>query len=1024
MKINFDSINQNPNANKVTTSQEKSSVYRTSTTKNYALDISGTVMDNTAYGVHGRTTEDVMQNADAQLDIDVQRDYMTVMSNSMSEEDYNRMMEEGFDPAGMDPKEAVTIVDHIKASMAEAGQIVAGYNDDLSAQKLSGITGNEGYARKIEQALKQADVPVTKRNTDSIENAVAKAEEVTQLSDSAKKYMIENKMDPTIENLYYASYSAGNDATKQAKGYYSQDGTGYFAKKADEINWQQLGPQVEKAVEGMDFFGDSNDYLEDAKWLVETGIPVTKDAILQLQELNQITFPLEPGKMIDAAACAISEGKSAMDGILGNQTGSIYEQAYMIKEQTSAITDEAIDQVLKTGESLNLYHLFAAQSSIETEKTANIQMTPEMISAKKQLLQVQLKMTVDANIRLLKSDYAIDTAPLTALIDNLDEQENMLKQQFFGETADSEIGDKSAVYQNTITVLEEIPNLPAAVIGRMLVEKGTSVSYLHTAGNLLKTQYEAAGETYEALMTAPRSDLGDSIKKAFQNTDDILSDLGLELTESNRKAVRILGYNQMAITTSNVKQIKALDKQVENVVKAMTPGKTLSLIREGVNPLTENLDQLEDKLLEMEQQPKEDTEKYSRFLYQLEQNKEITEAERGAYIGVYRLFHQLEKSDGAAIGQLAEQGLDPTLGNLLTVLRSRKAKNMDVSVDESFGMVSEMHSDGASISRQIEDGVFEARLSHGIYRDMTPAALKQANVSDDMTIEELSENIQAQRETSGNQANSTYPISEDIQRAAAAEKEIYEYLDNNQIPVSPDQIVAAEELLNQRGTLFTQLKKYRSSLSEQEGQNPVLSDDKQSNDFIEQLTGKEATQDAYQDMVTEYREILNQAQDSVIDNSVDVKMLSLCHKQLSLAASLSLHENYEIPVVLEGALTSINLTIIHNSEEPGCVSVTMQTEECGKTGVKIYQDGDKLTALFATDKEEALDRLKQLGEKFTKSIQESGKEVTQAGYHVSHDLNLLTFPEHTADNNNTDIDTKELYQTAKQFLTVLTAGRS
>ena len=42
------------------------------------------------------------------------------------------------------------------------------------------------------------------------------------------------------------------------------------------------------------------------------------------------------------------------------------------------------------------------------------------------------------------------------------------------------------------------------------------------------------------LMTAPRTDLGDSIQKAFRNVDDILNDLDMELTDDNRRAVRFL----------------------------------------------------------------------------------------------------------------------------------------------------------------------------------------------------------------------------------------------------------------------------------------------------------------------------------------------------------------------------------------------------------------------------------------------------------------------------------------------------
>ena len=37
----------------------------------------------------------------------------------------------------------------------------------------------------------------------------------------------------------------------------------------------------------------------------------------------------------------------------------------------------------------------------------------------------------------------------------------------------------------------------------------------------MKSALEKAGVQYETLMTAPRTDMGDSIQKAFRNVDDI-----------------------------------------------------------------------------------------------------------------------------------------------------------------------------------------------------------------------------------------------------------------------------------------------------------------------------------------------------------------------------------------------------------------------------------------------------------------------------------------------------------------------
>ena len=80
-------------------------------------------------------------------------------------------------------------------------------------------------------------------------------------------------------------------------------------------------------------------------------------------------------------------------------------------------------------------------------------------------------------------------------------------------------------------------------------------------------------------MTAPRADLGDSIQKAFRNVDDILNDIGLEATEANQRAVRILGYNQIEITQESVAEMKAADEQVQRVFRNLTPATVTEMIR-------------------------------------------------------------------------------------------------------------------------------------------------------------------------------------------------------------------------------------------------------------------------------------------------------------------------------------------------------------------------------------------------------------------------------------------------------------
>ena len=211
-----------------------------------ALDISGSVMDNNAYAGQGKTAEDVMQEAGAE-DIVARRNYMAVMSNTMSKEDFAKLLKDGTHPGNTEIETVVTIIDHIKAALVKGGKEVHGYTDNIDAEKFAEITGCKVMGQKLASQFREKGLPLTEDNLKSTALAWEKAVEITTLSEGAMKYLVENQLPPTIENLYLAKYSGGNDAGKQGRGYFNIQ-PHYFAKKADSYDWNKLGPQIEKVI--------------------------------------------------------------------------------------------------------------------------------------------------------------------------------------------------------------------------------------------------------------------------------------------------------------------------------------------------------------------------------------------------------------------------------------------------------------------------------------------------------------------------------------------------------------------------------------------------------------------------------------------------------------------------------------------------------------------------------------------------------------------------------------------------------
>ncbi len=1016
MKINLDAKNQDPNVDKITTSKNAPSYQKNNIKGAIALDISGIVMDNKAYGVHGRTAEEVMQSADAQYDVTLQRNYLTVMSNSMSGEDFYKMMEDGFDPAEIDIDKVVTIVDHIKAELAKSGNIISGYNDNLSIEKLTQITGNQSYAQRIEDAMKKSDVPVTAHNVKDVKKALDKTSEIKEFGDGSVKYMVENNLAPTIENIYLASYSAHGDGSKQARGYYVQDMPGYYAKKADEIDWNLLSLQIEKTINEMNLSGiTKEEQLNEAKWLVTKGIPLTKETICSLHDIRRIEFPISAHTVISSAIAAISEGKSADKGILLPNTESIYSRAVAIKEQADSIKDGDIYSVIQKNEKLNLKNLIQNGANINIKIDYS---NAEFISSKRILEEVRLQMTIDANARLLKQGISIDTMALSDLVEQLKKQENELNTRFLGEGSVDELNEKATLYRSTTSILKEIPYLPAAVIGRMTMQKGLiSLSYVYNEGSTLKAKYEAAGTSYEALMTVPRKDMGDSIKKAFQNVNAILEDLQMDLTSDNQKAIRILAYNNMAIDKDSIIKVKNADKQVENVIKSMTPAKTLKMIKEGKNPLTMSLDEMEDYLKTIEQDPIKDTEKFSKFLYELDRNKEITETEREAYIGVYRLLHQIEKSDGAAIGNLVATRADFTLGNLLSAVRSRKVKT-DVEINNDFGLLTETIQKGKSISNQIEEGVFENRLAHSVYRDLTPQSLKGISINDETKLTTIQESIQNTETIQSSYQDSINSLKENIN----IEDSVIETITYFEQPITINNLAAADELIHNRGDLYNQIIDYAKKIDES-SELPESEDNSLETSILssleslqEQFTDKDSAIQAYQNLTDTVKEVLDQAMDQIIDNTIDIKSISACYKQLALSSSLSKQENFEIPVKIGDDITSINLCIRHDKSKQGIVTTNFVTEAFGEVSAQFSVEKHQVSALFITNNKDGLDKLQKVGNAMAKMLENQGKEMKNISYITGNPVNPVTFLKNNVDINNEPVSTSDLYHIAKSFL--------
>ena len=128
-----------------------------------------------------------MQNQ-TDLGVEAQKNYLAIMSNTMTGEDFQKLKEEGYSLSDTDVEQIVTVVDEIRIRMAAGGDTSVNLSDIDEAQ-VQAVVDNAGLAVKIAKHLKQNQLPVTKENLKSVIQAYEEGEQITPLSENAMKYM-------------------------------------------------------------------------------------------------------------------------------------------------------------------------------------------------------------------------------------------------------------------------------------------------------------------------------------------------------------------------------------------------------------------------------------------------------------------------------------------------------------------------------------------------------------------------------------------------------------------------------------------------------------------------------------------------------------------------------------------------------------------------------------------------------------------------------------------------------------------
>lgn len=888
-----------------------------------------TKSEPSTYSVEGLKSFDEIKAKASMKNVSLDNNAFAVMATSMSADDVAKMADDGFSPLEMTDKETVTVLDKIKATLVKSGVDIKGFTDDLSKEQIEQIVGSSAYANAIEAALKETALPATLENVTEISEALNVSGELTIPSDDAKKYMINNCPEPTVNNFYIANHSSSADTSTNRASYY-MDETGYVGKNPTDADIESLSPQIEKIISDAGL-SVNEQTINEAKWLINKDIPLTKENLTNLENLESVSFPLDTETVALSAASALAEGKNAKDGLLSDPESVHIKAAKFV-------------------ESLNF----------------------DDVAKRRILEETRLILTLEASVSLLKKGINLDTKDLEKLVDDLKQAEKESYAPFLMDNDevdikkyDDELTLKLDKFKQTVIAIEHVKTAPLSVVGDVAFsEKTPTLNEVAELSDKAKSEFSKAERSYETMMTMPRYDMGDSIKKAFRNVDDILEDLEIEATRLNEKAVRILGYSGMEITEANIEKAVKAEVAVENVITHMTPARTLKMIRDGFNPLDTDIYELSNELLSED----EDTgnTKYTEFLYKLEKSSEITESEKSAFIGLYRLFRKIEKSDGKLVGDVIKADERLTLSNIISASRSDRQVGTDIKIDDSFGTLEKLIAHGESITDQILQG------------------FKTKELNKQYAKEEADE----------------------IRNIITKEEAIVRALENADSPKSPINMAAANMLLNSRGTIFKGLLK---GLDEEE--KDVF--DKEISELADSFDDEDSVKNAINSFTEKTQEIIkNKAQ--IADKYIDVKSLKLLNKQLSIINKMADSRTYEVPVIINGSYTSINLKIVNDTENAGKVKAYFETEETGKVSAEFELRDGKVSGIITTENSFFEGVIKEREDSFKEEFKGAGVEISSMYYVNKRGISVKG--NYTDENDVSTPATKQLYSVAKAII--------
>lgn len=737
---------------------------------------------------------------------------------------------------------------------------------------------------RIKEELIKYGSSASKSIIAQIQSALAMSESVGNIDVATTNSLIRQKLLPTISNVYKSGYNHGT-----ASGNYTIP--------------KDLEGQIEALISESGLTDVS--YLTSAAGaMLEERIPVTSETLKFHLDMKGAKEDYSQEHMLSMIAQNVAAGGNPMD-------------TQIIKDEATKVLD-TIENMCKDMDTLSGVKGFLATRTLN---------------------EVRLAMTTDASIKMAVKNIDLDVSHITDALDTLKAiEEKLYIKLFTGE--DISLAKAKEASANMSQVDRSISLI--SYNKEVLVSATFEARQSTTIGN-----FENALVRYEESATEVRKDLGDSVNKAFNNIPSILEEMSLEPTQRNVRAVRELAYASMEITIDNVEQMKIYDMSFDTLVENLTPSVTKKLIENGINPLDMTVEELNEKALEFKQEIiGEDTESYAQFLYRMDKAKEMTKEMRDAYIGIYRLIKNVQNTDGAAVSTAYKAGMEMTLSNLLTCMRTYKSKGIDSIVSDEFGSVDtaslKAKVDGElTIDAQINKVAYYNRVVDKLAKDVSPQLIREYELASDKPfVQENIEVLEDMLESTNVKESAGYIEGEKafnearlnaIKEGISNGKESARFLQELGLEVNIGNLIQ----MHSYGNTLTKRVKNSKENDDTNDVNNIPTDEELDGIFEDDASLKGKLNQMLDEAFAQVESISLGVQepDRVMQAGMLMKNITFSRKMMDKGC-------FEIPLSTDAGITNIRLQFAKDEEKAGQVNIFMEDTPMGEVNVSIRLKGE------------------------------------------------------------------------------------